>query len=195
MNLDENLRNATQVLRATYDNIVKLTSFLKTKALEFGFRSVSGILMWQSKTDIWGWVTSKFTLLFQHSDKPMFENGWADDDIFGVEICLEDDPGLYISKYTYADCLDKWSPGCSNSSEWIFSHARWNNDKFIITTLNDGKILSKPKDEKVKQKHWGLEYAVFRRDTFYDLTADNVKNKIFAVMDELAQYKKEEDII
>lgn len=186
MNLDENLCNAVKVLRETYNNLVKLANYLKTKAPEYGFRCVTNdILMWQSKSNIWGWVTSKFTLLFQHSDKPMFENGWADDDIFGMEVCLDDDPGLYISKYSYTDGLEGWSAGCKSSDEWGFTHPKWNKDKFYIQTDKNGLIISNPKSDKISQKYWGMSRAVFKRDTFYDLTAENIYEKIFAVMDEL----------
>lgn len=189
MNLDNNLRNAVKVLRETYYSIEKLAKYLQDKAPDFGFNCITeDILMWQSKSNVWGWITSKFTLLFQHSDKPVFENGWADDDIFGVEISFEDDPSLYITRLTYSQGLREWSSGCKPSAEWGFTHPKWNKSKFNIIE-KDGLIISKPVSSKVSEAFWGLTSAIYKGDSFSDITSENIGKKVFAVMDELALYK------
>lgn len=186
MNLDENLCNAVNVLRETYNNLIKLLSFLKVKAPEYGFRCVTNdFLIWQSKSNTWGWVASKFTLLFQYNNSSLNEKGWTGDDIFGMEICLDDEPGLYISKFTFTDGLENVPDSLKSSDEWVFTHPKWNKDKFYIQTDKDGLIISKPQSKKISQKHWGMSSAVFKRDTFFDLTAENVYKKIFAVMNDL----------
>lgn len=189
MNLDENLRNAVKVLRETYYSIDKLANFLRAKAPDFGFNCITNdILLWQSKSNVWGWLTSKFTLLFQHIDRRPLENGYVDDDIFGIEISFEDDPSLYITRFHYAAGVGKWSARCKPTDEWGFTHPKWNKSKFDIIE-KDGLIISKPLRAKVSDAHWGLTYALYKGDSFSDITSDNVEKKIFAVMNKLAQYK------
>lgn len=188
MNLDENLRNAVSVLRETYYNIDKLVNFLRAKAPEFGFTCITNeILMWQSKRNIWGWIPSKFTVLFQHSNKEPFENGYVDDDIFGVEINFEEAPSLHISRFHYADGVGNWTVKCKPSDEWGFTWPRWKKEECEINQ-KDGLIISKPR-ENMSSKYWGLTYALYKGDSFSDITSDNVKSKVFDVMEELACYK------
>ena len=191
MNLENNLRNAVSVLRDTYVNIEKLARFLQDKAQENGFVCMTNdILMWQSKRNTYGWVTSKFTLVFQHADSPLFENGWRDDDIYGVEISFESDDEmcLYVSKFHYSMGLRDWRPGCKPSDDWGFTHPKWNHGKFNIVK-QDGLIVSTPRSAKESREYWGIDYAVYKGETLFDLTADNVNEKIFSVMKELSGFK------
>ena len=188
MNLDENLKNAVKVLRETYNSIDKLAKYLREKAPEFGYRCVTdNILLWQSKSNTWGWVASKFTLLFQHSNQPIFENGWSDDDIYGVEICFDDVACLNIAKLIYSNGLREWSSGCKPSDEWGFTHPKWNKSKFDIFKKGEFKI-SKPLNLNISKDYWGLSAAIYKGESFYDLTSQNIKEKIFDVMDLLTGY-------
>ena len=186
MNLDKNIANAVKVLHNTYDNIAKLVKYVNLNAEKFGYVCVTpNPLVWQNRNNIWGWLVNKVIVVFQHKDKYLYENGWYNDDIFGMEICLnEDEAALYISKFCYKN-IEGWSSNRSASNEWGFSHPRTNfEDKFIIE--QKGKdTYSEPRNEKYSDLYGGLKKAVFRKDTFSDITSENIGRKVFAVMDEL----------
>lgn len=185
MSLDRNIGNAVKVLHQTYYGIEKLAKYLQMKCEEYGYVCVTpSLLMWQSKSNPWGWLTCKFTLLFQHGDRPQFENGWYEDDIFGMEISFEEDEAaLYITRLRY----DGEKEGLPSSQDWYFTHPKWDSHSFKIRRTEGGLILSEPQDEKVKIKFKGLKQAIYKRDTFSDISSENVKEKVFDVMDELAR--------
>lgn len=194
MNLDKNLSNAIKVLRSTYYNIVKLFNFLRAKGPEYGYKCIlkdNDILMYRSRvSEPWSWVNGMLMILFQSdSDKTKFTNGISTEEFFGVEICLQEDnelPGLYISKFNYLSKeIASWKRGFNASDIWGVTVPRWNKAEFNIALANDDVIFSKPMNEVVSHKYWGLSYALFKRDTYNNITADNIYEKIFAVMDEL----------
>lgn len=197
MNLDENISNAIKVLRSTYYNIEKLFSFLRAKASEYGYKCIlkdNDIIMHRSKVhEPWSWAIGMLAILFQsNSDKIKFINGASTEEFFGVEICLQEDnglPGLYVSKFNYlSDNIANWRRGFNTSDIWGITVPKWNEAEFDIKLKNGDVIYSVPRNDIVIQKYWGLKHALCKRSTYYDLTRENVYEKIFAVMDELKNF-------
>ena len=186
MNLDRNICNAVKVLHETYVGVEKLLNFVREKADEYGYVSMTpDILLWRSKKWVASWLTSKFTVLFQRKGKNLLPSGWYDDDIFGMEICFdvpeESEAALYITRL----CYEGDREGLPFSYDWYFTHPKWDNNSFKICRTEDGLIISEPLDDRIKTKFKGLKQAFYKRDTFSDITSENVKEKVFAVMDEL----------
>ncbi len=78
MNLGENIGNAFQVVKKTYENIDKLISYCITvseKESHF-VPAVTKFLRYRSDNDWQGWLTQEFFLLFQDKESKKLKNGW-----------------------------------------------------------------------------------------------------------------------
>jgi len=193
MNSSENLRNALQVMYQTYDNVQKLMSYCITFAKESTkYRCFSDkFLRWKSDSYTAGWLTNSFILLFQNENSEDCEsrNGWKKDAVYAMEICLgekgkDNKPLIYLSKFEYYD-INKWSEGCSPSNHWIFSHPTRIGDIMEHNENGDYRI-GNPKSTNIQDKYWGLKKVTTRTISLFDITAENVNEKIFNEFDQLA---------
>lgn len=193
-NTGENIRNAVMVLYKTYENVYKLMEDCKRRAKEAGYIvAVDKFLRWKSDGDSDGWLLNSFILLFQSEQDQECEsgNGWRDGPIYAVEICLarksEPDvlPELLISAFDYED-TNGWSEGCSPASYWVFQNPVHITEAFKGEN-RDGYTISIPTQKKYSDMYWGLKAAWTKRFLLTDITADNLKDKVFVTFDTLME--------
>lgn len=193
MNSGENINNALQVIYKTYDNVKKLMEYCKTVADEKTdyISSVDKFLRRKSDNDTEAWLLNDFILLFQNEKSKDCEsgNGWKNDPIYVMEICLgekgkENIPLVYISKYEYLN-INEWSEGCSPANHWVFYYPLRNEDYMIFEQKGEYNVIT-PKNEKCSNTYWGLKRIISKSISLFDITSDNVEENIFGEFDTLA---------
>lgn len=195
MNSGKNIKNALSVLYNTYDNIQKLMEYCKAVAKEETNYEPSEerFLRYKSDNDCSGWLLSDFILLFQnkHSPNCESENGWKNDAVYVLEICLGEKhsinlPTIYLSKFDYGrEYINKWSRGCSPAQYWAFYNPLRNKSEFDFTNF-ENYIRSKPKDDKTSISYLGLKQVTIKKIDLMSITSDNLKEMIFDEFDRLA---------
>lgn len=191
MNSGENISNAVHVLYKTYENVNKLMEYCKIIAGDAGYSCMnSKFLRWKSDNEYKGWLVRDFILLFQKDSDELLDNQWHDGAVFVMEVQLADEndeqvePMVYLSKFIYKD-IKTWTEGCSVSSHWIFYWPLCNEREFLFEDTDDDCTISKPKDQKIADKYWGLEKTIHLGVELTTITVDNVKEKIFGNFDKL----------
>lgn len=190
MNSSENIKNAFQVIRKTYENIEKLMTAMDGAANECGYESkVQRFLRYKSDANVNGWFIDSFIKVYQCKNAPYCksDNGFKDDDIYAVEISLEDEPKIYFSKFTYED-INSWNGGFGVSDHWALYWPTADENDFEIKELDveEGEYYkSIPVNAKVKKTYWELEKAIYTSLPLLDVTGHNMKEKIFGQLDKL----------
>ncbi|OQC00354.1 MAG: hypothetical protein BWX78_01226 [Firmicutes bacterium ADurb.Bin099] len=193
MNSSENLKNALEVMYKTYDNVKKLMDYCisfageKTEYDCFSDKS----LRWKTGVSPESWLTNSFILLFQNRNSKDCDsdNGWKNDSIYAMEICLGEKgktnpPLIYLSRFEYHD-INAWSKGCSTSDFWGFFNPIRRNDDMDFSEEGDFRV-GVPKNQKSSDTYWGLKKVVTKTVDLFDITAENVGEKIFNEFDRLA---------
>jgi len=189
---DENIKNALHVMYRTYENIEKLMAYCCKVSEEAGYSlAVPHFLRWKSNTIYSGWLTNVFILLFQREDDSACKsgNGWKDGPIYAVEICLgldKDDsyyPSMFVSKFEYEN-INLWSKGCSRSSYWQMHNPVHFSHTMDIEQSEPVRI-AKPNSQENSKAYWGLEKVTTIKTPLSDITADNLREKIFGAFDKL----------
>ncbi len=195
MNSGENIRNAVTVLYKTYENVERLMECCKIVAEEkTSYRSsVPKFLRFKSDNDTTGWLLNDFILLFQNSEDPDCEsgNGLKDAPIYAMEIYLggsdhdkDDYPAIYLSKFEYEDIND-WEEGCSPSDHWAFYYPLRKPDYMNIKEKKDITIAT-PQSEKASRTYWDLKKVTTKRIDLFEVTPENITEKIFGNFDKLS---------
>ena len=194
MNSGENIKNALKVIYKTYENIQKLMEYTTTIVVgKTDYISAAPkFLRKKSDNDIKGWLLNDFILLFQNvkGEDCRSGNGWKNDPVYVMEICLgekdnENLPLIYTSKFEYFN-LNNWDEGCSPANHWAFYYPLRNEDHMNFVTKDDYKVIT-PKNEKCSNTYWGLKKITSKSVSLFDITADNLLEKIFGEFDNLAK--------
>lgn len=183
MNLGENIGNAFQVVKKTYENIDKLISYCITASeKESHFvPAVTKFLRYRSDNDWQGWLTQEFFLLFQDKQSEKLKNGWRNGPVYVLEINMTEDsePMAIISKFEYED-ISTWDVGCSPASYWAFY------DPLRDETMNcrkDGDINiltpSAVAAQKTSKDYWGVSKISYKKFPLADINAENAMDIIF----------------
>lgn len=193
MNSGENIKNALKVIYQTYDNVQKLMEYTKTIAEEKTdyINSVPKFLRRKSDNATEAWLLNDFILLFQNAKNEdcESENGWKNAPVFVMEICLgekesNNTPLLFLSKFEYFN-INEWSEGCSPANHWAFYYPLRNEGYMDFQIKDDYKIVI-PKNDKISKTYWGLKRAITKTISLFDITADNLKEKVFDEFDRLS---------
>lgn len=193
MNSRENVKNALQVLFKTYDNVEKLMDYCKIVAAEKTnyVASVNKFLRRKSDNDTVAWLLNDFILLFQNRNhgECESENGWRNGPIYVLEICLgekgsENLPLIYLSKFEYHD-LNSWNEGCSPANHWAF-YFPLRYDHYMDFTIEREYKIATPKNEKSSKTYWGLKKITTKSIDLFEVTSENLEEKIFGEFDKLA---------
>jgi len=196
MNSSENIQNALNVMYKTYENVEKLMEYTKVISQEkTDYRtSVSKFLRRKSDNDTTAWLLNDFILLFQNSfdGNCESENGWKDAPVYAMEIYLgdvdyvkDDIPAIYLSKFEYND-IDTWSEGCSPANHWVFYYPL-RNSNYMNFNYIDNLTIAIPQNEKVSKTYWGLKKVTTKKLDLFEVTSENLQEKIFGSFDELSK--------
>lgn len=186
MSSGENIKNSLQVIFKTYENIQKLMEYCKTIADEKTNYSsaVQKFLRKKSDLDFEGWLISDFILLFQDKNGNECEsgNGWKNDPIYVMEICLgekgkENLPLVYLSKFEYSN-MEAWGVGSSPAEHWRFYYPLRRADLMNFSTIGEYKVAT-PKNDSSSKTYWSLTKIVTKTISLFDISANNVQEKIF----------------
>lgn len=188
MNLGENIKNAFDIVRKTYENVDKLMKFCDSIANDCGYEAVTDkFLRYKSDSYYGGWFIDSFIKLYQSKKDKVLENDWKDGPVFAMELNFEDIPTVYLSKFEY-DNISDWSKGVSPTEYWGFSEPiNCQGSGFNERNL-DGKdryYVSKPATENIKNKYWGIERVVYTTFDLLQLNSNNISEKVFGEFDTL----------
>ena len=195
MNSSKNIQNALHVLYKTYENVEKLMDYTKIVSQEKTdyILSSNKFLRRKSDNDTTAWLLNDFILLFQNKKDNDCEskNGWKDAPVYVMEIYLgdkeydEDDlPAMYLSKFEYND-INKWNKISSPSDHWGYYWPLRNSEYMNFDYIND-KSIAIPKNEKASMTYWNLKKVTTKKLDLFEVTSENLREKIFGTFDELA---------
>lgn len=205
MSSQENIKNAFEVVRKTYENINKLMEYCKTTAVErdeFCLMSPK-FLCTRSNVDYTGWCINSFVLLFQKETDKLLENGWRDGDVYVMEINLESHnvsdeyedlgPLISVNKFSYKN-IAEWSQGILPSSHWAFHEPLYDYDESIAYEVDDaddcyydGKVCYDNKEDS----WWnGLTRVVGKEIPLTEINETNAYEQIFGTFKELDEKYK-----
>lgn len=203
MNSGKNIKNALHVLYKTYENLEKLMDYTKIVSQEkTDYILSSNKFLRPSKSDIYttAWLLNDFILLFQNKKDKDCEskNGWKDAPVYVMEIYLgnekyveEDIPAIYLSKFEYNDINDL-SEGCSPTNHWGF-YWPLRNSEYMNFDYMDDKSIAIPKNEKASKTYWDLKKVTTKKLDLFEVTSENLREKIFGTFDELAKIRQTVD--
>lgn len=192
MNLNDNIKNAFTVVSKTYENVNKLMNEMDALSSECGYEPIlpNKFLRWKSDIDYNGWFMKSFIKLYQYKDakKCSGGSGLKNDYIYVVEISLENDAIIYISRYTYED-IDSWQFSFSVSDHWGFYYPVNSENGFIEEELEERYCKSRPESDRIKEKYWNLVEVIYKCENLVDVNGDNIKEYIFKEFDRLKVMK------
>lgn len=145
------------------------------------YPAVSKFLRYKSDNDCDGWMVTDFFLLYQNKHDKKLENGWRNGAIYVMEINLEEEdiPTVFLSKFEYTD-MGSWTSGCSPANYWAFYWPiRIDEMDYEKHTDVSVAIPKKSMEQKIAKDYWGLKRVVTVEVPLIELTADNVKDKVF----------------
>jgi hypothetical protein len=188
MNLGENIKNAFDVVRKTYENVDKLMKFCDSIANDCGYEAVTDkFLRYKSDSYYGGWFIDSFIKLYQSKKDKVLENDWKNGPIFAMELNFEDIPTVYLSKFEY-DNISHWSKGVSPTEHWGFSEpidCQGSGFKEKNLDKKGGYYVSEPETENVKSKYWGIKRVVYTTFDLLQLNSNNILEKVFGEFDTL----------
>lgn len=186
MSSSENIKNAFNVVRKTYENVDKLLKYCDSIANDNGYEAVTDkFLRYKSDSDYGGWLIDRFIKLYQFKTDKVLENDWKDGPVFAIELNFDDLPTVYLSKFEYDD-ISKWDKGAiSPALYWIFSDpvdCEGNGFKEKDLGNKYGYRVSKP-SEDIKNKYWGIKRIIYTTVDLIQLQSNNVPEKVFGEFD------------
>ena len=196
MNSSKNIQNALHVLYKTYENVQKLMDYTKVVAQEKTDYKISSnkFLRYKSDNEPTAWLLNDFILLFQDNKDKECEskNGWKDAPVYVMEIYLgdedydEDDlPAIYLSKFEYND-INEWYEGCSPADHWGFYWPLRSSEEMSFDS-RENITIAIPKNEKASKTYWDLKKVTTKNLDLFEVTSENLKEKVFGTFDELSK--------
>lgn len=188
MNLNDNMKNAFEIVRKTYENVDKLMKYCDSISKDFGYEPVTDkFLRYKSDSYCDGWLINSFIKLYQSEIDKVLENDWKDGPVFAMEINFEDIPMVYISKFEY-DNIASWTKGISPSEHWSFSGPiDCKGCGFDERNIDDKQqyYFSKPESENIMNRYRGVKMVVYTKHKLIELKSDNISEKIFGAFENL----------
>lgn len=131
--LNENIGNAYEVVRKTYESMKKLFAALDAKADEEGFISLvnyaPNFLRWRSDLEPSGWLIGSAIKLYQRKTDPGLEGIWRDGAIYLIEIQLENEkqkklfgPEVITAQFTFEDMPEAFTRPLGMGDHSAFYH-------------------------------------------------------------------------
>jgi hypothetical protein len=187
MNLSENIKNAFNVVKKTYENVDKLMKYCDSIANNCGYEAVTEkFLRYKSDSYYGGWLIDSFIKLYQSKNDKIMENEWKDGPIFSMELSFENEPIVYLAKFEY-DNISGWSKGTiSPTAYWVFSESiDCEGSEFKEENLDnkDGYRVSEPESQNIKEKYWGIKRIVYTTVDLLQLDSNNISGKVFGEFD------------
>ena len=192
----KNIANAFNVIYKTYENVIKLISFLKSQAeLENTYTKCfsSDFLRYRSDPDIYGWASSSIILAFQSMEDAEYENSlWREGPIYVMEIDLcgkDNDAVLHIARFDYDSALfKKDNPLLSYGDHWFFNEPLIDfRGKVIDYKIDDGKsFYGVIRKDAATKRYWGLQSVRGVTVPLVDVTSENAYDIVFGGFDKLS---------
>ena len=192
MNLDDNIKNAFEIVRKTYENLDKLMVYLDNESTGKGYKpSIGRFLRYSSDPDHRGWLYNNIIKLYQFIDDEDLHNKWKDGPIYSVEFSFENYPKMIVSKFDFN--IKEWSPGIGAHRVNYFSYPV-NKDfksEFRHMVLEDSKEYTKsvPNDD-ISEKYWGLNHVIFREFKLTEVNLENANKLVFDEFDKMRNIKE-----
>jgi len=182
-----NITKAFEIVDKTYESVEKLLKYCDAIANENGYISMSdNFLRYKSDKDYGGWMTRIFVKLYQQKNDIELESKWRDGPVYAMFIRLYDEAAVYTLEYEYHD-IKKWGRGISPTSYGMFTWPIEDDNAFEINQLpvTTNVTQSKPRNESISNKYWGLKNVKYKRHELLEINKDNVADKVFRQFDEL----------
>lgn len=191
MNLDNNIKNAFEVVRKTYENLNKLMSFLDGESTEKGYKpSIERFLRYSSDPDYKGWLYNNIVKLYQSLDDVELGNKWRNGPIYTVEFSFQDYPKMIVSKFDFN--IKEWGPGMGAHRVNYFSNPVNKDFKsdfnHIVLEEFEGYRKSVP-NNSISEKYWGLNYVIFREFSLTEVNLENANKLVFEEFDKMREIK------
>ena len=189
MNLDNNIKNAFEVVRKTYENLNKLMGYLDVESIEKGYEpSIGRFLRYSSDPDYKGWLYNNFVKLYQFTNDGELGSKWRDGPIYSVEFSFQDCPKMIVSKFDFN--IKEWGPGIGAHRVNYFSNPV-NKDfksdfKHIVLEDLQGYTKSVP-NEGISEKYWGLNHVIFREFNLTEVNLENANRLVFGEFDKMRE--------
>lgn len=182
MNLGENIKNAFEVVRKTYENLYKLMSYLDSQSIEKGYEpSIVRFLRYSSDSNYKGWVYNNFIKLYQFKgDGDDLQNKWKDGPIYAIEFSFTDYPKMIVSKFNFD--IKKWGEGIGSDKVNYFSNPTnlKMKDEFNHVKLGKNNFYNKSVPlNGVSELYWDLNYVIFKEFNLTDVNIDNANELTF----------------
>ena len=172
---DENIVNAAAVIRKTHENVQKFLEHCKNltkKEITTYELLTKDFLRFNSDRNFYGFMYGSFTLLFKRNDD-------IKNIVYGIEVSVVESH-VKVMKYFYNDAFD-FQARISPSDIGNYNDPLW---KFENVTEGDYTKIELPLD--VQDKYQKLSKIIYRAIPLSEITADNVKEKIFDTFDKLS---------
>ncbi len=192
MNLDDNISNAFEVVRKTYENVAKLLVSVDKLTLDKGYEPCrEKFLRYSSDAYVDGWLFNDIVKIYQfRKDSFMYENDWRDGPIYVIDICFYGSPKIKVAQFVYED-INNWSKGISLSSSWAFTNPI--NKDFYNSDFDhiekDGYIFIEPRTEEISNKYWGLKHCRLNEFNLSEIVDDNGVGKLIDIFDSFREMK------
>lgn len=187
MNTNENIRNAFNVVRKTYENTDKLMRSLDELSGKYNYESkLDRFTRYSSDLDTYGWLFNSFGKIYQFKEDKILNSYWRDGYIYYVEINFKEEPKLIVAIANYE--LTGWENGISPSHYWEISNAVNHRDEFITDKLKEDYYKSKPISESVSKKYWKFKDAIFKEYDLTEITNENIEEKVFIEFNKMRNF-------
>lgn len=191
MNLDENIKNAFEVVRKTYENLYKLMTYLDNESSRKGYKSsIVRFLRYSSDPNHQGWIYNNLVKLYQFSLDEGLPSGWKEGPIYAVEFSFVDYPKMIVSKFDFD--IKTWRSGINIGDVDYFSNPV--NSSFenefkheYVEGFADYK-KSVPLDE-ISKEYWDLNYVIFREFRLTEVNLENANKLVFDEFDKMKNIK------
>lgn len=181
VSVQENIKNAFEVVRKTYESVDKLLAEMDRQSVECGFVPViPQFLRWKSDREYQGWFIQSFIKLYQRDFATPCRsgNGLKNDPIYAVEISFKEEPRMTLCKYVYST-LEHWDKPPSVSEYWFFYWPLYDGDNFTDHELENGVFRNVPNDEKTSEKFGKIQEVIWKEIDLLSITSTNIRDMVF----------------
>ncbi|MCK7606085.1 hypothetical protein L3V64_006910 [Geobacillus stearothermophilus] len=181
VSIRENIKNAFEIVRKTYESVDKLLAEMDRQSVECGFVPVTPqFLRWKSDREYRGWFIQSFIKLYQRDSAPPCQsgNGLKNDPIYAVEISFEEEPRMTLCKYVYST-LEHWDKPPSVSEHWFFYWPLYDGNNFTNHESENGVFKRVPNDEKTSEKYGKIQEVISKEIDLLPITSTNIKDRVF----------------
>lgn len=199
MNINDNIRNAFEVVRKTYESLDKLMGYLDGEAGKHGFEpSIERFLRYSSDSNHEGWLYNNMVKLYQSTDDgELLSNGWYDGPIYVVEFSFAGSPKMKVAKFKFDN--KAWGKGIGSGSVNYFSYpligllpGKQNNEFTYHGSGEPSKDYQAAETKKgFYEAYWNLEYLIYREFDLPEINSENAIDKVFGTFKEMKDLQLE----